>query len=390
MTFNRSKRRGFSLMMVTAVVAVASVMGIAILSSSALQAEASSNQDQAARADGLAGSGIGVGLYYLQNLNDSAKCPMPALSNPGGVYSKLGQSLGAAVPGTFDLTITRLASNRYTVSSTGNATSALGTVQRTVTATVEVNYFPYALSATNASTLLTSTLPAVTASGGTTIFGDVYSNGPLTNNATVTGNVFAGNGLLGGLIKTITGVVVTVVPTTANVNHYASYSYNNINRNAVTITLVTDIPAQPASSNPAGIYVCNGSLDLTGNNKINGTIVLTTSGSLRVTGTGNSITPIAGYPALVADGDISFRAANATVDLLGLTYIGGKVSRSGSWSGCKLNVTGALLYGGTSTISLDSSVAVQIKFDRSKASVPELVSGGNPQPTSVTVTAWKN
>jgi Tfp pilus assembly protein PilX len=390
MIANRSKRRGFSLMMVTAVIAVASVMGIAILSSSALQAEASSNQDQAARADNLAGSGIAVGLYYLQNLNDAGKCPMPALTNPGGVYSKLGQGVGAAVPGTFDLTVTRLTSNRYTVASTGYATSALGTVQRSRSATVEVNYFPYALAATNASTLLTSTLPTVTGIGGTTIIGDVYSNGPLTNNATVSGTVYASNGLVSGVIKTISGVVVTLVPTTANVNHYASYYYNNVKYNAPTITLASDIPAQPLASNPGGVYVCSGNLDVAGNVKINGTIVLTGSNALRVTGTGNSITPVAGYPAVVADGDISFRASNSTLDLLGLTYMGGKVSRSSSWSGCKLNVTGALLYGGTSTISLDSSVAVQIKYDRARASVPELVTSGTPQPTSVTLTAWKN
>jgi Tfp pilus assembly protein PilX len=387
---NRSKRRGFSLMMVTAVVAVASVMGIAILSSSALQAEASSNQDQAARADGLAESGIALGLYYLQNLNDPTKCPMPVLTNPGGVYTKLGQGLGTAVSGTFDLTITRLASNRYTVKSTGNATSTRGTVQRSLTATVEVNYFPYALTATNASTLLSSTLPAVTANGGTTILGDVYSNGPLTVNATVTGNIFGGNGVLGGLIKTITGVVVTLVPTTSNVNHYASYYYNNVRYTPPTITLATDIPAQPAANNPAGVYICAGNLDLTGNVKINGTVVLTSSGSLRVSGAGNQITPLAGYPALVADGDITFRASNSTIDILGLTYMGGKVTRSSTYTGCKLNVTGGLLYGGTSTISLDSNIAVQVKYDRAKASVPDLVSGGNPQPSSVTVTAWQN
>jgi Tfp pilus assembly protein PilX/cytoskeletal protein CcmA (bactofilin family) len=387
---NRSKRRGFSLMMVTAVVAVASVMGIAILSSSALQADASSNQDQATRADGLAESGIAVGLYYLQNLNDSTKCPMPVLTNPGGVYTKLGQSLGTGVSGTYDLTITRLSSNRYTITSTGNATSARGAVQRSLTATVEVNYFPYALTATNASTLLSSTLPAVTANGGTTILGDVYSNGPLTVNATVSGSIYGGNGLLGGLIKTITGVVVTLVPTTANVNHYASYYYNNKKYIPPTISVATDIPAQPADSNPAGVYICSGNLDVAGNVKINGTIVLTSSGSLRVSGTGNQITPVAGFPALVADGDITFRASNSTVDLLGLTYMGGKVTRSSSYTGCKLNVTGGLLYGGTSTISLDSNIAVLIKYDRTKASVPDLVSGGNPQPASVTVTAWQN
>jgi hypothetical protein len=93
---------------------------------------------------------------------------------------------------------------------------------------------------------------------------------------------------------------------------------------------------------------------------------------------------------LVADADISFQASNATLDLNGLTYIGGKVTRSGPYTGTKLNITGGLLYGGTSTISLDSNVAVKITYDRTKASIPSLVSGGNPQPTSVTVVSWKN
>ena len=390
MVKQRSKRRGFSLMMVTVVVAIASVMGIAILSSSALQAEASSNQDQAICADGLAESGIAVGLYYLQNLNDSTKNPMPVLTNPGGVYTKTGQSLGTSVSGTFDLTITRLSSTRYTVMSTGNATSTRGTVQRTLTATVDVNYFPYALTATNASTLLTSTLPAVTASGGTTVLGDVYSNGPLTVNATVSGSIYGGNGLLGGLIKSLLGVVVTLVPTTANVNHYASYYFNNVKYVPPTISAVTDIPAQPAANNPAGVYICSGNLDLTGNVKINGTVVVTGGGALRISGTGNQITPIAGYPAVVADGDITFRASNATLDVLGLTYMGGKVTRSSLYTGCKLNVTGGLLYGGSSTISLDSTIAVQIKYDRTKASIPDLVTGSTPQPSSITVSAWQN
>jgi hypothetical protein len=371
-------------MMVTAVVAVASVLGLAILSSSTLQAEASANHDQSAHADGLAESGINLGLYYLQNLNDAAKCPMPALANPGGTYAKTGQSLGAAVPGTFDLTVKRLSGNQYTLTATGNATATWGTVQRTLTATVDVNYFPYALTATNASTLLSSTLPAAT-----TIIGDVYSNGPLANNASVSGSLYAG-GLLQGLIKSILGIVVTLVPTTANVNHYPSYFYNNVKYTPPTITSVSDIPAQPnTTTNPGGIYIVNGSLALNGN-AIKGTLVLGSNGSLKVSGAGNSITPVAGFPALVADADISFQAGNATLDLFGLTYLGGKVTRGGSYTGTKLNVTGGLLYGGSSTISLDANVAVKITYDRAKASVPGLVTSGNPQPTSVTVVAWKN
>jgi cytoskeletal protein CcmA (bactofilin family) len=274
------------------------------------------------------------------------------------------------------------------VTGTGYATASWGTVSRTLSADVDVNYFPFALNATNASILLTSTLPAVTSNGGTTILGDVYSNGPLKVNATVTGNIFAG-GLLSGLLKTITGVLATLIPSPANVNHYASYSYKGARYTAQSITLVTDIPATPnVTTNPAGVYVCAGSLDLTGNNNIKGTIV--TSGALRISGTGNSITPTAGFPAVVVDSDISFKASGSSVDILGLAFIGGKVTRSGAYVGCKLNILGGLLYGGSSTISLDANIALQIKHDRAKASIPSLVTSGIPQPTSVTIVSWKN
>jgi hypothetical protein len=376
-------------MMVTAVVAVASVLGLAILSSSTLQSEASGNQDLGVHADGMAESAVAVGLYYHHNLNDSTKCPMPTLANPGGTYTKTGQSLGSGVPGTYDLTVKRLSDTRYTVTGTGNATAPWGTISRTLTTNVDVNYFPYALCATNASTLLTSTLPAVTSSGGTTITGDVYSNGPITCNATVTGNVYGG-GLLTGIVKSVTGVLFTLVPTTANANHYTTYYYNGVKYTAQTIVLVTDIPATPnVTTNPAGVYVCSGSLDLTGNNKITGTVV-TSGGALRISGTGNSITPTPGFPAAVVDTDITFKATGSTVDIQGLTYIGGKVTRSGAYTGCKLNVTGALLYGGTSNISLDSTIAVTLKYDRAKAAVPSLLTSGTPQPTSVSIVSWKN
>jgi hypothetical protein len=117
---------------------------------------------------------------------------------------------------------------------------------------------------------------------------------------------------------------------------------------------------------------------------------VTSGGALRISGTGNSITPAPGFPAAVVDTDIIFKATGSTVDIQGLTFMGGKVTRSGAYTGCKLNITGALLYGGTSNISLDSTVAVGVTYDRAKASVPSLVTSGTPQPTSVSVVSWKN
>jgi hypothetical protein len=147
----------------------------------------------------------------------------------------------------------------------------------------------------------------------------------------------------------------------------------------------------PTALNPAGVYVSAIGLDLTGNVKINGTLVCSTGGTLRVSGSGNIITPVAGFPALVVDGDLKFKANNASLDLNGLVFIGKGVTRSSSPTGCKLNIIGALLLGSTSTPSLDSEVAIHVKYDRIKSSVNTLTSGvANSPPASVSIVSWKN
>jgi len=358
-----------------------------MLSSSTLQAQASSSQNGAVQADALSESGVNLGLYYLQNLNKWGAAPWPtATLAVGGTYGPVNQNLGAAIPGTFDLKIQRITPTQYVVTSTGNGVSSLGTIQRTLTATVDVNYFNYGVSATNASSLLTSTLPA-----NTTINGDVYTNGPITNNAHVSGVVYASNGLLSGLLKLVTGVVATLIPSTASVNHYPSYYYKGVLYNAKVITSLADIPANPdPTTNPGGVYKYGGSLTLTGNVNIKGTLVLSSSGSLNVQGINNSITPVSGFPALIVDGDISFKVNNSALDLNGLVYLGGKVGKALlTGSGSKLNVNGGMLFAG-STIAIDPTLVTMITYDRVKASIPDLVPGGNPIPTSVSVVAWKN
>src|SRR4051812_20757952 len=151
----RTKRHGVSLMMVMAVVAIATVMGMAILASNTLQAEASANQDQAWQADAMAESGVNLGLYYLQNLGDSdtTKCPagvtslaVPPPSNTPYTQNNVG--LGGATTGRFDLSIDRLSRYRYSVASTGRS-AVSGGVTRKMSATVDVNYYGYSLIATN-------------------------------------------------------------------------------------------------------------------------------------------------------------------------------------------------------------------------------------------------
>lgn len=391
MTTNRYRSKGLSLMMVTAVVAVASVMGIAILSSNTLQAEASSNQDQVVQADALAESGVNLVMYYLQNLNDTTKCPA-TLSNMainGTSYTQSSVSLGASVPGTFDLQVAHPSANRYTITSTGK--SSVSNVTRKLVVTADVNYFAYGMSAPNISSGGSWTIPA-----STSITGDVYASGSIVNNGSISGSVFSvgtsGSGNC-GLIQTLLNVVAaTLVPTVANVNHYATYTYNGgLYTAGVLVLSQSNVTLGPTALNPAGVYVAATTLDITGNVKVNGTLVCSTGATLRVQGTGNTITPVAGFPALVVDGNLTFKANNSTLDVNGLVYLGGNVNRSSSPTGCKLNVTGSLLLAGTSVPTLDSAVAITVKYDRTKTAVTTLTTGSTkPGPASVSLVTWKN
>jgi hypothetical protein len=388
MATNRSKRPGFSLMMVTAVVAVAAVLGLAILTSNTLQVQASASQDRVVQADALAESAVNVGLYYLQNLNDATKCPMPALTVNGSAYTETNKSVGASVAGTYDLSVTRIAANQYRIVGTGKATTDSGTVQRTLTAVANVNYYTYGASVTNVPAANTWTIPANTA-----INGDVYASCQVINNGTVTGTIYTtsggGTGVTGA-IKSITAAIgVPVVPSTLTVNHYTTYTYNGMIYTAGTLLLppAAGTTLNPTPTNPAGVYVYVGTLDLNGNVTVNGTLVV--RGTLRAKSSGNVINPQSGFPAAVIDGNISFNANNSVLAANGLTYLGGVVNRTLGWTGCSLGVNGGLLLAGPAP-TIDSNVVVQVNFDNKKTAVSTLADPTKTAPASVTIVSWKN
>src|SRR4051812_37913003 len=94
-------RRGAALLIVLGVVGVATVMGFAMVSSSALQAQAGGTLKYATAAEYLAESGGQLALYYLQNPGASP------VAKPAGYYpGETGVSFGAGVAGSADVTVT--------------------------------------------------------------------------------------------------------------------------------------------------------------------------------------------------------------------------------------------------------------------------------------------
>jgi cytoskeletal protein CcmA (bactofilin family) len=395
------RRAAFSLMLVMAVVAVASVLGMAILTSNTLQSEASRGQDQALQADALAESGINVGLYYLQNINDVTKCPLGistislALAT---AYTESNVSLGSQVAGTYTLKVERKGLARFLLTSTGNATGSQGTVSRTIAATVDLNYFGFAVNFNNsgASTTINSSTM--------TVNGDVYSAGPVVNSGTVTGTIYS-NSVSGGgsqlAIKALTAIpaltplpVVTLLPTVLGVNHYATYTWKDGSTKTSSATLLSTtlagITKNSSAINPAGVFTYASDLYLNGGVVVNGTIVV--RGKLYVTGS-NTINPKANFPAIIVDSDISF-ADGATLTSNGLTFVGGQVTRTaGATAGATFNVTGTLLSSGGPG-AIDATVTTTATYDRAGADVPSLglLNGvlSVLKPSSVTIVSWKN
>jgi hypothetical protein len=284
------------------------------------------------------------------------------------------------VPGKFDLKFTRPSFLQYQIVSTGKSTSGSTNVNRVLTATVDINYYGYAIMAPNANNGLT--LP-----GNTVVTGNVLA----PDGSTASGSN-GGGGLLGGVLRLVTDVLgITQVPSTGAVNHYLTYNINGVSGTATLLVLATlsNETRGPVNGNPAGVYYSLGNLDMNGNVTINGTLIMASGGQLRVQGTGNTITPKPYFPAVVSEGDIKLKSANTTLNVNGLTYTGANISKSGSGSNYNMNVTGALLFAGSSP-TIDSGVNLKVTYDRLKASVPSLTGNTKPIPTGVTIVNWSN
>jgi hypothetical protein len=391
------RRRAFAMIMVKVVVAVAAVLALSLLYTSTLQAKASTGRTSVVQAELLAESGLNRATYYIFNQKDPAKCPFSLAI--GATYTENNVSLGSSVQGSFDLRIERIAQNRYRVISTGNATSAAGTpLQKRVTALVDFNYTTFAATFEG-----DVTIPA-----GMTVDGDVLCDGNLINNGNVNGYIYAttvsgsgsqkGTGLLDAVNDVLNSVLKTLLggatSTNATPNYYTTYTYNGttyLAKNVLDLSLVNRTLG-PTADNPAGVFRKVGTLDINGNVRINGTLVVQ-GGSLRVQGTNNVITAAPNFPALILDNDVTFKAPNATLEVNGLMWFGGRVTKTtSSVVNSNMNVTGTMVNPGHGATTFDPAFGtINVKYDRYRAMVKGWnTSNPDPPPVSVTIVEWKN
>jgi hypothetical protein len=402
-------RRGMALLLVIAVVALATVLGLAMLSGATLQSQTGANARHGAAADSLVESGVNLALYYLQYPEKA-----PAL-NAAGYWEGTGGgiSLNPDVPGTVQVSIVRDPDDSWTyeIRSTATITGGPTTITKKGGCRVYVRnqFMARSPGAFNGG---------ITLNNGTSFDGDVYCSKTM---AMKTGSIVTGVGYCKtaqtGIgytqpatsphySKTLTGGNVAPLPSELFM-YYPTYAYNGQQYNTSVVITGALLPANTLTSalgvltrgiiggNPMGVYYCDsnsgGALKLGDNCSIDGTLIV--NGDCQVAGTNVRITANSGFPALVVTGNLELVGPGSSATLNGVVYVGGQLKTSGSSSPlCKLTINGALLSGnngtsGSSPIASSYNAVTVVNYDVSKCIASDL-SWQLRSPTGVSIVRW--
>ena len=335
-------RRGVAMLLVLSAIGVASILGVAMLTTAMLQNCTGRNATSAISADALAESGIDVACYYLLYPEEA-----PAFSGdfwPG----QSGISFGADVSGVADVSVSLVSKTATTatcaITSVGRTSSGLSR-QETCTILVNPGFRVKRGMAFAASSL---TIPT-----GSVVKSDIQVAGSGTNYGSVTGNVIVTSWTnLGTWSGSQTPAAEkTSIPPNANIRDYSTYTYRGQTYSATALTglLAPGTVLGPTPTNPAGIYRQGGQLEIQGNVIINGTLIVA-GGPLKITGGGIQVKPAKGFPAAVIKGDLQLvhsKLWTPEITFTGLVWLAGNIksplSGSGPTTRGVLQVNGALL-----------------------------------------------
>jgi hypothetical protein len=153
----------------------------------------------------------------------------------------------------------------------------------------------------------------------TTIDGDVFCNGTLTNDGTIDGDAFTNtlNGSITGQQKAV-GDLSLVWPRVTVADFTSQYTTQTISS--------TSLSGQTLGPyNPVRVSYRNGNLLLAGNVQVEGMLLV--DGNLTIQGAANTIIAAKNMPAILVTGDLKIEA-NSTLDVNGLLVVDGTVQIS--------------------------------------------------------------
>jgi hypothetical protein len=392
---HRPPRRGIALAIVVTVMALAAVLGYAMLAGSALQAVASSNAINNAIADAQAESGIHLAMYYLLNPQNA-----PGYSSTTGWFwpgaSNITFSTSSApvttMPGSVTVTVTSAGNYLYNVTAVGSSSVASaggGGVTRTITAQVQTVMGFLVQQAVGLGAVLNY-------SSSMNFTGSPYalisSQEVLLISGTIHGNVEATVVVTGGSVSGTTSSPPSVapVPALANVHDFRAYTYGSSTYSATQIstTIASGTTLGPSASNPLGVYWTTGSTTLSSNVTINGTLIVK-NGNLVVQGKSDTITAQSSMPALVIDDLLEISGMSESLTVNGLTYAGSGIAGSGVTIGSNLTVNGALL-ANTGGVTGGYLGTINITYNSNNTAVPNFSTSGPQSVQAVKIVSWSD
>ncbi len=363
-------------MLVIPAIALSAILAYAVLANTAMQEQISANSAAVAQADCLAESGVNYAMYNLQYPSYAPAYTGSFWAGPSGNISQSG--------GTFNVSVAQSGSN-YIITSTGSCAAANGTtVTRTITATVQVAMQavqPNQAAGINGNLSLGNNM---------IVTGDLRTTGLVTlgSGSQVTGNVYATSVVMnGGTDSSFVQVPSSgAVAAPTSVTNFQTYTLGGVSYSG---KLLTAAPAAgtvlgPTATNPAGVYYFTGTSMNFNGVTINGTLIAT-SGTVTVTGTSpTTITPMTGFPGLVAHNRITFSGTSAKLTVNGLAWA--SAGLSGAGTGNTLTVNGSLLIPSSSGLGTYNG-ALNLNYNAANVAVPNF-SSQTALPKNITVVSW--
>ena len=386
-------RNGFALVVVLAIIALAAVLGYALLSAVSLSSQIDRNASSVNSSDTLAESGVELAMYYLQH-PDKATSVNSSGFWAGGTNISLGDGLKLD-----RVTVQQTAPYTYSISST--ATSG---ASRTINATVyvESKYEVKHALASNAGLDLSRATVTLT---GTVLPVSIRVDGTLNLLSSLLATILSlGSNQTGWVVPPT--YPVHAVPSRSELTLLNSMPYYTYNGKLCTADELTSHSLNALKSpdlvrNPANVWYTKNSINAGGTNIFDGTlVVMGDSSDMRVQGN-LKITPKAGMPGLIASRELDLHADTSVLQVEGLVWVGRRIVSSGGslllgvLFKPKMQVNGALMIAGRGDDDADLNDATSnfrgtlaIIFTPDNLNLPDLSTVGQT-PTKVRLLSWK-
>jgi hypothetical protein len=316
---NKTGRKGSALLVVLFIVMAITILSLGFLSRSDVELACGENMILRTQMDYLAESGLEHARGLI--VNDS---------NYLGDWAVAGQQLVDGSNDYYDVNVVKLGECDYQI--TCNAYREKGG-ERIGQSSLEAELrLDPCIAVRTGDKWITSI--------GATVNGDVCAKGTLGGSGNIRGDAFSTGtisavNVQGQKYANIADINAPVSFPSIEIGYFSPQYY-------IGSDSYTPVPIDVEDLNnvilPAGVHYRNGSLTLSGNVVINGTLVVTER--LKIVGPGNSITAMKNFPAVVV-GSVLEINGDAQLAITGLAQIKDKVEHTGS-SGASLSVLGAL------------------------------------------------